>query len=100
MNWPRPSIISSTIPPSPVNTPSRKKATSKARQEPSPEASIAKGKRPRSLTSPELTSLLKRAGVTTRRRAQAVEAVAQLGEGDDEGEEGELPSLEELVKQE
>ena len=76
---------------------------------------IAKGKRPRSLTFWELTSLPKRAGVTTRRRAravEAVEAVAQLGEGDDEGdgdsegdgdgdgEEGELPSLEELVKQE
>jgi hypothetical protein len=68
-----------------------------------------KGKRPRLFTSSELTSLPKRAGVTTRRRArivEAVEAVAQLGEdddegeGDDEGEEGELPSLEELVKQE
>ena len=78
---------------SPAKTPSKNKTSRKIKSEPSPEASTAKGKRPRSFTSSELASLSKRSGATTRRRAQAV---TQLEDVDDD----ELPPFEELLKSE
>jgi hypothetical protein len=96
-----------TSEPSPVKTPSKaskktttktikqEKTTKKIKQKDLSKPLAAQGKRPRSLSSLELATLPKRPGATTRRRAEAVE---QIGEGDESGEE-EFRSVEEILKQ-